>query len=364
MNDVLNAIRLIRSENVGPRTYFGLIKRFGSPAKALAALPEIAEKHKRKIIICDLAAAEKEIATAERLGIKILLHSDEAYPEILANTYDAPPVLFYLGDVALLGKRSVGVVGTRNASANGCAITRKLSAELGQAGVVVVSGLARGIDAEAHKASIGTGTIAVVAGGLEEVYPPENEKLFHKIAESGLILSESPVGVRPLARHFPQRNRIIAGISQGVLVVEAAKKSGSMITAEFALREGREVFAIPGSPLDPRCSGTNHLIKTGAVLVESAEDILNNLHAPKNTPRLFEDEIEFLSDDVIEVLSEEEVQSLREQVIAKLSSSPVAVDEIIQQAGVPAALISEILLELELAGKISRQYGNKVSLGA
>lgn len=364
--NIIAAIRLIRSENVGPRTYHGLVHRFGTAAKALAALPDMAQKiGKKQIKICDAATAQAEIAAAEKHGVKILLHSDAHYPEILANTYDAPPVLYYKGRLELLAPQAIGMVGTRNASANGCAIARKLAKELGEAGRVVISGLARGIDSEAHKASIDTGTIAVVAGGLDEVYPPENLKLFEKIAEKGLILTENPVGVRPLARHFPQRNRIIAGLSQGVLVVEAAKKSGSMITADFALREGREVFAIPGSPLDPRCSGTNYLLKTGAILVENIDDILNNLHQVKPQSRLLEDEIEFTADEPVpQILNESQIQTLREQVVAKLGHSPIGVDEIIQQTGASAAMVSEILLELEIFGRISRQYGNKVSLTA
>ncbi len=347
MNDITSAIRLIRSENIGPRSYFAALKKFGSVIKAIEGLGDRP--------ICSVEVAEAEIAAVEKLGAKILLHSDADYPDALLDTYDAPPVLFYFGDLELLKRKCVGIVGTRNLSANGGAITRKIAAGLGEAGVVVVSGLAKGIDTEAHKASLATGTVAVVAGGLDEIYPPENKKLFAEIAEKGLIISETPPGVRALARHFPQRNRIIAGLSQGVLVVEAAKKSGSMITANYARREGRVLFAVPGSPLDSRSSGTNYLIKNGAVLTESCEDILGNLDVV--VPRLYEEISDYDSVG-------EEAQNLREKIIAALSYSPVSVDEIIQQVGASAAVVSGILLELEIAGQVNRQYGNKVTLVA
>lgn len=359
MTDVLSTLRLIRSENVGPRTFFSLVKKFGSPAEALRNIPQIASKNGRKITICSESEAEKELKNAEKLGINILSFEDEAYPEILKQTYDPAPILYYKGNLELLQKPSIGVVGTRNASANACSFTRKICAELARDEFIITSGLARGIDAEAHKATLETGTIAVVAGGLDKIYPPENEKLFHQIAEQGLILGENPPGTEPIARHFPQRNRIIAGLSSGVLVVEAAKKSGSLITADFAAREGREVFAVPGSPLDPRNSGTNYLLKNGAVLVESAQDIIENI-GKTIEPKLFEISTEYEFEEEILV----NVEEAKDEILAKLSSAPVDVDELARLSNFPISTVNEVLLELEITGQLSRTFGNKVSLRA
>lgn len=354
--NIIAALRLIRSENIGPRTFYSLVRKFGTPQNALDALPEIASKGGKKAVkICSIDNAEKEISAAKKLGIKILTFADIEYPEPLRQIYDAPPILFYKGNVELAAAKQIGVVGTRNASANGCAITRKLSAELGEAGLVVTSGLARGVDTHAHKAALATGTIAVIANGLDSVYPPENEKLFEQIAEQGLLLTENPVGTEPQSRHFPARNRIIAGLSMGVLVVEAATRSGSLITADYAVREGREVFAVPGSPLDPRCSGTNFLLKNGAVLVESARDVINNL-GREVQPKLFEIEEDFEEEVIFECAN------LRDEIIAKLGASPVNIDELAQQTNSPIRLVNEVLLELEIAGKLERNYGNKVRL--
>lgn len=355
MNDVISAIQLIRSQGVGPRTYYGLIKKFGNIDEALVYLGDKAYP---------LDKVKQEIEQAQKLGIKILLHSQPEYPEALANTYDAPPVLFYKGNLDLFKKTIIGIVGTRNCSAAGMAITRKICEQLGEQGYIIASGLARGIDSEAHKTTIKTGTIAVVAGGLDVIYPPENKKLYEQIAQSGLIIGENPAGTEPMARHFPQRNRIIAGISAGILVVEAAKKSGSMITADYALREGREVFAVPGSPLDMRSGGTNYLIKNGAVLVEDANDIIDNLGkglAPQllNLREEISDELIFESNESPPATDAEE-----DNILSKISHAPVSVDEIVQQTSLPVFYVSEKLLELELNGKIKRTIGNKVVLAA
>lgn len=351
------SLRLIRSENIGPRTFFSLVSKFGNAQNALDMLPEIIAKGgKKNVRICSIEAAQKELAATAKAGIKTLIHEDEAYPDLLKQIYDAPPVLFYKGDVQLASRKQIGVVGTRNASANACSITQKLCREIAAEGLVVTSGLARGVDTNAHKAALKTGTIAVVANGLDSVYPPENAKLFDEITEHGLLLTENPIGTSPQSRHFPARNRIIAGISQGVLVVEAAKKSGSLITADFAAREGREIFAVPGSPLDPRCSGTNFLLKNGAVLVESGRDIIENL-GREIQPKLFE-----MEDDFDEEIFEFNNDNFRDDVVAKLSASPVNIDEISQQTSIPIKLVNEVLLELEIAGKLERSYGNKVRL--
>lgn len=351
-SDPISAIRLIRSEGVGPRSYYNLAEKHGSPKNAVAVLEEIGRQ------VYSLQAAEAELESVKKAGAKILIHGEEDYPAPLANIYDPPPVLFCLGNIELLKMKSVGIVGTRNASANGLSLARNFAADLAKNGIVVISGLARGIDTEVHKASL-KGTIAVVAGGLDKVYPPENFKLFHDIAAEGLIVSENPFGVTAQARHFPQRNRIIAGLSDGVLVVEAARKSGSMITAAFAHREGRPVFAVPGSPLDPRSAGTNYLLRNGGVFTETAEDILKNLRPVEKLPKLCEEELEYLGETL-----EASPETLRDRIISKLSHSPTSVDEVIQQSGANAAVVNEILLELEMKGQITRQYGNKVALAA
>jgi DNA processing protein len=270
-------------------------------------------------------------------------------------------VLFYKGNLNLLQSPQIAIVGTRNSSAAGLSITKKIAADLGASGFVITSGLARGIDTEAHKATLKTGTIAVVAGGLDVVYPPENKKLYDQIAESGLIIGENPIGTEPLARHFPQRNRIIAGLAKGVLVVEAAKKSGSMITADYALREGREVFAVPGSPLDPRASGTNYLIKNGAVLVEDASDIIDNL-GKGLSPKLLdlrEEEPDFFEFDNTPQKPE---SANSNDFINFLSQTPVTPDELALRSGASISIINQTLLELEMDGKIERHIGGKVCL--
>lgn len=358
MSELVNALRLIRTNSIGPRTFYSLIKKFGSADEALEYVGDKA---------CPQSKAEAEIAKAEKLRMHILLYTDLLYPEALRSTYDAPPILFYKGNPNLLSKSVIGVVGTRNSSAAGINVTRKICSELSENGYVVASGLARGIDTEAHKASLKTGTIAVVAGGLDVVYPPENKKLYEQIESEGLLLAENAPGTEPVARSFPQRNRIIAGVSAGILVVEAAKKSGSMITADYALREGREVFAVPGSPLDPRSNGTNYLIKNGAVLVESASDIIDNLGkgvAPQLLALREEQEgvdYEVEAENANALTAEPaEVNSL----ISILSVTPITVDEIVLQTGQHVSRINQQLLELEMEGKIRRTIGNKVALVA
>jgi DNA processing protein len=354
MSELINTIRLIRSSGVGPRTFYSLIHKFGSLDEALEYVGDKA---------CPREKAEKEIEQVSKLGIKILLHVDPAYPESLRSTYDAPPLLFYKGNISLFSQTSIAVVGTRNSSAAGINITRKICTELGEQGYVIISGLARGIDTEAHKATLKSGTIAVVAGGLDVIYPPENKKLYEQIAAEGLIIGENPAGTEPIARHFPQRNRIIAGAAAGILVVEAARKSGSMITADYGLREGREVFAIPGSPLDPRSGGTNYLIKNGAVLVENAADIIDNLGKGLAPQLLILREEEPIL-ETVSILSPHEWSQSQDGIISILSVTPVSVDEIVQQTGQSVSSINQQLLELEMEGKVRRTIGNKVALVA
>ena len=260
-NERLDRLRLIRSENVGPITFRSLLRRFGSARAAIEALPDLARRGGRSapLRVCPFPQAEQELSAADRIGARLMTADDADYPEALAAIYDAPPLLYVLGDIALLRRQAVAIVGARNASANGRRLAQDIARDLGTAGFVVVSGLARGIDHAAHRGSLDSGTIAVVAGGIDIAYPPDNEELQREIGRRGAIVAEMPPGTVPQAKHFPRRNRLISGLSLGVLVVEAALQSGSLITARMALEQGREVLAVPGSPLDPRCHGTNNL---------------------------------------------------------------------------------------------------------
>lgn len=352
-------LRLIRSSNVGPIVFRQLLGRYGTAAKALEALPDLIRRggHGQGMTLCSADEAEDEIAALGKLGA-VLLHFDQPdYPPLLADLSTAPPILTVRGNTALLGAPAIGVVGARNASAAGIRFTRQLAEDLGAQGYVVVSGLARGIDTAAHGAALATGTVAAMAGGIDVVYPPENQALYECMAAQGALVCEMPMGTKPQARHFPRRNRLISGLSLGVVVIEAALKSGSLITANYALEQGREVFAVPGSPLDPRCRGTNNLIRQGAVLTEGIGDILENL-APRaiSIPRQQE-----LSLGPAPIAAEAD-DTARATVLEKLGPTPTEVDEVIRQSGLTPELVLTILLELELAGRLDRHAGNKVSL--
>jgi DNA processing protein len=360
----LDWLRLLRSENVGPITFYQLLQRFGSAAVALEALPGIARKGGRSagITICSRAEAERELAALDKAGGRLVAWGEPDYPPALAVIDDAPPLLSIMGDARLLQRRAIAVVGARNASANGRRFARDIASELGRSGFLVVSGLARGIDAAAHQGALETGTLAVVAGGVDVVYPEENRALHEAIAEHGAIVAELPVGTEPQARHFPRRNRIISGISLGILVVEAALKSGSLITARFALEQGREVFAVPGSPLDPRARGANDLIRGGATLVEGVEDVLNALGGQLSDPRqpLFTRPVpEPITDGNG---TQNQLDAARAKVLEGLGPSPVLVDELVRQCQLSPAIVATVLLELELAGRLERQPGNRVTL--
>ena len=359
----LSWLRLIRSENVGPVTFFELLSRFGSAEAALAALPDIARRggRQRPLVVGTRAAAERELAALAATGAQLIGWGEPDYPPALAAIEDAPPLLSARGNPHLLRRHSVGIVGARNASANGRRFARDMALQLGAHQLVVVSGLARGIDAAAHEGALPTGTIAVLAGGIDTVYPEENRELHDGIAERGVLIAEMPVGTTPQARHFPRRNRIISGVSLGVLVVEAAVGSGSLITARYALDQGREVFAVPGSPLDPRCRGTNDLIRKGARLVESADDIMEEL-APLIAAPLAERRRDLFSAAPPAVPGEREIESARDRVLSLLSPSPLPVDELVRQCQLSPAIVVTVLLELELAGRIERQPGHQVAL--
>lgn len=359
----LDWLRLIRSENVGPRTFFRLLDRYGSAARALAELPELARRggRARPIVVCSKAQAEAEFAAARRLGCTLLAGCEPAYPRLLAATDDAPPVLYALGNVSLLGKPMVAMVGARNASVNGRNLTRRMAAELGRDDLVVVSGLARGIDTAAHEGSLATGTVAVMAGGLDVVYPPENQRLFDDIVAMGCAVSEMPPGTQPQASHFPRRNRIVAGMALGVVVVEANLKSGSLITARMAADQGREVFAVPGHPMDPRAQGPNDLIRHGATLTEGAADVTKVVFDLLRRP-LAEDRSTPFTSDLGGMVDEDSLARARALVLESLGPMPVAVDLLIRECQLSASVVSMVLLELELAGRLERHPGQQVAL--
>lgn len=354
-------LRLIRTETVGPTTFRALISRYGSASDAIEAVPDLARRGGRKkaLKIPPKATAERELAALDRFGAEALFLGDPAYPRALAAIEDAPPVLLTQGALSLLERPLLAIVGARNASSVGRRMAAKLAGDLAAEGVVVVSGLARGIDAAAHQGALAGGTVAVVAGGLDIRYPRENAELQAAISEQGLLVSDEPLGVQPQARHFPKRNRIISGLSLGVVVVEAAQRSGSLITARLAGEQGREVFAVPGSPLDPRAGGANALLKSGAILVETAADVLDVLHGLR--PPLEEpDKKSFLPSGA---KSEKDVSdTLRFRVRGLLSFTPVQIDDLARDAHAPVGDVLTILLELELAGIAERLPGGRVVL--
>ena len=360
----LDWLRLARSENVGPITFFALLARFGTPAAVLDALPALARRggRRRPIKVCSRAIAERELEALTAIGGRLIARGEPAYPEPLAAVDDPPPVIALRGRVDLLATDCIAVVGARNASANGLHFAEQLAAELGAAGLTVVSGMARGIDARAHTGALATGTVAVMGGGIDVVYPKENRSLFEQLLEIGAVVSEAPLGTVPMGRHFPRRNRIIAGLSRGVVIVEGAARSGSLITARLALEQGREVMAVPGSPLDPRASGPNRLIRQGATLVENAEHVLEAL-AEGGRQMLSEPRQHWPDDTALGAPEDDESPAnARESVVALLGSSPVPVDMLVRQSRLTPAMVATILLELELAGRLERQPGNRVSL--
>ncbi|MDA0651950.1 MAG: DNA-processing protein DprA [Proteobacteria bacterium] len=359
----LNRLRLIRSQNVGPATFFALMDRFTSAAEALAAAPELSRRggRKRAIRLADRAAVEAEIEALHQLGGRLITLGESDYPSPLAVIADPPPLIQVMGDVSLLGRDCIGIVGARNASAAGRRFTRDIAADLGACDLVVASGMARGIDTAAHQGALKTGTIAVVAGGVDVTYPRENQPLYEDLLDHGAVIAEQPLGTQPIARHFPPRNRLISGLSLGVLVIEAAPRSGSLITARMALEQGREVFAVPGSPLDPRYRGTNGLIRDGAVLTESVDDVIENLEAMKSSAGRKGSPGEKLRQPV-DIRNEIEVSRAQTLILELLGPVPVSVDELLRECQLSHALMVMVLLELELAGRLERHPGNRVSL--
>ena len=408
----LDWLRLYRSENIGPRTFQSLLNRFGGAGAALEALPEmLRQKGGRIIRLCSIDDAMRELEIAERAGARIIARGESDYPAALAGIEAGPPLIAVKGRADVLGRHSIALVGSRNASAAGLKMTERLAHGLGEAGFAIVSGLARGIDARAHRIALETGTIAVLAGGLDKPYPPENLPLFHEICEKGAVIAEMPFGWEPRGRDFPRRNRIISGLAYGTVIIEAARKSGSLITARFALEQNREVFAVPGSPLDPRAEGTNDLIRQGATLTTSAQDILAVL-LPMIEQGLPQHDIYINDGGAAESISEsdeplwEELDladvpgppqvtisrieafeepsrsigqggtrqlrrsrpdavdpvTAKERILSALGPSPVELDDIMRSAGVSLRDVHSTLLDLELEGRIERHGGNRVSL--
>jgi len=354
-------LRLIRSPNIGPVSYKQLMQRFGGARAALDALPDLVRRGGGKqVLLANEAVITRELQFAYAFGARHVFLGDPDYPPLLSHIDNAPPVICVKGDLALLARPAVALVGARNASAGACQFARQLAFELGQTELTIVSGLARGIDTSAHVGALDSGTVAVIAGGIDLVYPPENRALQDRIAARGLLIAEQPPGTEPRARHFPYRNRIIAGVSAGTVVIEAAPKSGSLITARLAAESGREVMAVPGSPLDPRSRGCNQLIREGATLVQNASDIAemvrpidNRMLGPIAT-----------SAHQVPKISDDGSNAERSAVIDLMSMTYVSVDELVRQSGSSQAIVQMVLLEIELAGKLERGAGGKVRFSA
>ncbi|MBT0667525.1 DNA-protecting protein DprA [Novosphingobium profundi] len=354
-------VRLLRSPNVGPVAYRLLLARYGTASAALEALPGLVNRSGKPYGVASAKHVHAETSRMRHVGARYLFHDFPDYPPLLTHVSGAPPILTYRGDLAILHRPCVALVGARNASAAAIRLARDFAYGLAQEGYTIVSGLARGIDGAAHQGALAAGgaTVGVIASGIDLAYPPEHADLHAEIAEKGLLLAEQPVGTEPLARHFPTRNRIIAGLSAGTLVVEAAPRSGSLITARLAGEMGREVMAIPGSPLDPRAHGCNGLIREGAVLVQSVADVIELLTAFDGTPRsTFREEAE----DWACAEEGELAERAPEDIAQLLTTAPVSVDELIRQTGARTSAVQLALLELELAGRLVRHAGGRVSL--
>jgi DNA processing protein len=352
----LARLRLIRSESIGAVTFWDLIDRFGSALAAIAALPDVSRKSAKARTLIPLDEARRELDALRAVGGTLIACGEAGYPAALAAVEMPPPLLSVRGSIDLLQRDMIAIVGARNASALGARFARQMAADLGAAGFVIASGLARGIDTAAHKGSLATGTCAVMAGGLDIVYPPENKSLYEDIVATGVAVSEMPFGLQPTAQHFPRRNRIISGLARGVVVVEAAENSGSLITARLAGEQGRDVFAVPGSPLDPRAKGTNGLLRQGAVLTESAEDVLTALRP--TLERRPEAQVKAPKKS----LDRREISGLKHEILERLGPAPVEIDELVRQMGASPAAVAAALLDLEFEGLLARHPGQKVAL--
>lgn len=355
----LNWLRLSQTENVGPATFHNLLALYKTATAAIEALPTLSVRGGRRkpLSVLPRPLAEEMMARAARINAQFVVAGEDGYPPDLAQIPQAPVMLCVSGQLELANRKAVGIVGARNASALGLKLTRQLTRGLVEAGFVIVSGLARGIDTAAHEAATAPHTAAILAGGLDHFYPPENEALQKAIAEHGVLISEMPPGTVPKSEYFPRRNRIISGMAKAIIIVEAAMRSGSLITARFAAEQGREVFAVPGSPLDPRCEGTNRLIRDGANILTSLDDVLEALNAPlmvqqgmllEPAPKPIALPTDIGTED-------------RERVASLLSPSPIEIDDLIRESHLPPHHVMTILLELELAGRALRHAGGRIS---
>jgi DNA processing protein len=356
-DEAFDKLRLIRSAHIGPVTYFQLLVRFGSAKAALEALPDLAARGGGKAFrLADARAVEAEMRSVENLGARYLFVGEGLYPRLLAELDTAPPAVIVRGDLRLMERPAIAIVGARNASAAACRFARGLAHDLAGEGCIVVSGLARGIDTAAHQGAVESATAGVIASGIDIAFPPENAELQERIAREGVLIAEQPPGREPLARHFPSRNRIIAGLALGTVVIEAAPKSGSLITARLANEAGREVMAVPGSPLDPRAQGCNALIRDGATLVQNVGDVLEMIRPMVG--RVEQRSESWRAAPVGADASDVE----RAAVTGLLGHTPVLVDEVVRQSGLHPAVVSTVLLELELGGRLERHAGGRVSL--
>lgn len=356
----LDWLRLIRSHNVGPRTFRTLINHYGGARAALDALPGLAQRGgaSKPIRVCGVAEAERELEASKRHGISLIGLGEPDYPARLRMIDDAPPLLGVRGNTSVLTQHMIALVGSRNASAAGVKFAERIAHQLGAAGFIIVSGLARGIDAGAHRASVGSGTVAVLAGGHDQIYPPEHVPLLEQILPNGAAVTEMPLGWQPRAADFPRRNRLISGLSVGVVIVEAAQRSGSLITARMAAEQDREVFAVPGSPLDPRAEGTNGLLKQGATLCTEAADVLAVVRP------ILGQQIGggFEEPDGDALAGGEPPDDERARIVGLLGPTPVSIDDLIRLSQSSPATVRIVLLELELAGRLERHGGGLVSL--
>lgn len=357
-------LRLIRTRNVGPATFASLLAQYGTAARALEALPELARRGGRRggIQPASRNEAEAELDAAQRLGANYIALGEPDYPPALAACEAPPPLLCIRGAVHLLQRPAIAIVGARNASAAGIRMAGDLANALGQHDLLIVSGLARGIDTAAHHGALQSGTCGVLAGGIDIVYPPQNAKLQHRMGEIGVLISELPPGTQPQARNFPQRNRIISGVSLAVIIIEAAQRSGSLITARNAGEQGREVLVVPGSPLDPRSQGSNMLIRQGATLVQNADDVLEAVRPLLRRP--FREPDTFLQPPPPSSPDLAALDNARKEILEKLGPTPVEIDELLRQTGHGPAILAAILLELDLAGRLERLPGQRVALMA
>lgn len=361
----LNWIRLSRSENIGPSTFFRLLEIFQTPTKALERLPEFAAKiSKCKLKICTQSMVDDELSKVKKYGAEMITFADECYPRLLREIYDPAPVLTIFGRKDLLNQDSMAIIGPRNATFHACAFAKTMAQDLGQNQITIVSGLAKGIDAAAHRGALKTGTVAVIAGGINDVYPAENAELYKQIRQEGVIISEQIFDGPPKGGNFIQRNRIISGMSYGVVVVEASMQSGSLATARFALEQGREVFAVPGFPTDPRCHGSNLLLEDGAIFTQGSSRVLREMPALRarfSEAGMLEepDSIDFAGPE-IKFPSDSDIAKVREEILQKIGFMAISIEEIIVAIGASARLVNIALVQLELAEKVAVNAGRVV----